>query len=190
VIQFTILTTLEHHARVPASTVCHRGLPNLYTDFPLSTHTHSLQPRTTLVGTRSIFVFQQSAYVSIPLTLHNNYWAARSTSTRTGCVISFFKNAKTINEAHQDTTMSSGMPKSHPFRLLNLPPELVVRITEFLGGEPLPPLRLTCKSLEAITFERFATGNFKHSTKDFKRLQTTQGYPSYHRHDSALGYES
>ena len=63
-----------------------------------------------------------------------------------------------------------------PFRLLDLPAELVGRITSFVNTEALIPVRLTCKALEAITFDRFAAENFGHiycwvaTTDDFKRL--------------------
>lgn len=62
-------------------------------------------------------------------------------------------------------------------RLLNLPPELVARVTRFVSSETIITVRLTCKVLEAITFHRFATENFGHvycwigTRHDFKRLK-------------------
>ena len=40
-------------------------------------------------------------------------------------------------------------------RLLALPLELITRITDSLRDESLPSLRLTCKTLEGATFDRF-----------------------------------
>lgn len=44
-------------------------------------------------------------------------------------------------------------------RLLALPMELLVRTTDFLGDDSLPTLRLTCKTLDAAVFDRFAQCN-------------------------------
>lgn len=63
-----------------------------------------------------------------------------------------------------------------PFRLLDLPVEVVARVTSFASSETLIPVRLACKALEDITFDRFATENFSHVycwvaiVDDFKRL--------------------
>lgn len=65
----------------------------------------------------------------------------------------------------------------NPFRLLDLPPELVDRVTTFVNSETMLPVRLACKVLEGITFDRFATENFEHvycwvpTTVDFRRLR-------------------
>jgi hypothetical protein len=40
-------------------------------------------------------------------------------------------------------------------RLLNLPTELLDQVTGYLNDEVLPTLRLTCKILHAVTFDRF-----------------------------------
>ena len=62
-------------------------------------------------------------------------------------------------------------------RLLNLPPELVARVTNFVNSEALIPARLTCKVFEAYTFDRFATKHFEHiycwvhTIGDFERLK-------------------
>jgi hypothetical protein len=64
-----------------------------------------------------------------------------------------------------------------PFRLLDLPPELVARITGFVNSEGLIATRRACRAIEAITFERFAAENFEHiycwirTNQDFDRLK-------------------
>jgi hypothetical protein len=47
------------------------------------------------------------------------------------------------------------MATSDESRLLSLPLELLTRITDMLNEESLPTLRLTCKTLEDATFDRF-----------------------------------
>jgi len=49
------------------------------------------------------------------------------------------------------------MATSDESRLLSLPMELLTRVTNMLNDESLPTLRLTCKTLEGATFDRFAT---------------------------------
>jgi hypothetical protein len=62
-------------------------------------------------------------------------------------------------------------------KFLSLPPELVTRVTSFVNSEALIPVRLTCKTLEDITFNRFAKENFEHiycwvhTIDDFVRLK-------------------
>lgn len=46
------------------------------------------------------------------------------------------------------------------FRLLDLPPDVVQCITDFLSPETLIAVRQTCRTLEALTFERFGNSNF------------------------------
>lgn len=48
------------------------------------------------------------------------------------------------------------MATSNESRLLALPLELLTRIADCLNDESLPSLRLTCKTLEGPTFDRFA----------------------------------
>lgn len=66
-----------------------------------------------------------------------------------------------------------------PFRLLDLPIELVDRITSYINSEALITVRRTCKALDAITFDRFATENFERvycwipTNTDFARLKDT-----------------
>ena len=48
------------------------------------------------------------------------------------------------------------METSDESRLLSLPMELLTRITNMLNDESLPTLRITCKTLEGATFDRFA----------------------------------
>lgn len=47
------------------------------------------------------------------------------------------------------------MTTNEESRLLALPLELLTRVTDCLNDESLPTLRLTCKALEASTFDRF-----------------------------------
>lgn len=75
------------------------------------------------------------------------------------------------------TTDGSTLPSNDQSKLLNLPPELVARATSFVSSETLISVRLTCKALDGITFDRFATENFGHvhcwvaTVDDFKRLR-------------------
>jgi hypothetical protein len=48
------------------------------------------------------------------------------------------------------------MATSDESKLLSLPMELLTRVTNMLNDESLPTLRLTCKTLEGATFDRFA----------------------------------
>lgn len=65
--------------------------------------------------------------------------------------------------------------------LLALPVELVTRITDFLDKEHLLMVRLACKSLDTITFDRFAEEYFAHvycwiaASKSYDRLRTIIG---------------
>ena len=48
-----------------------------------------------------------------------------------------------------------------PSRLLALPLELLQRITDNVSDETLTTFRLTCKAIEAATFDRFAKTVFE-----------------------------
>lgn len=62
-------------------------------------------------------------------------------------------------------------------RIQSLPVEVAHRALSFLDTEMLPAVRLTCKTLEAITFNRFAEAHFAHvycwvgKPKAFRRLK-------------------
>lgn len=92
-------------------------------------------------------------------------------------LFSWFTRAEVAIGAHHSLTPPSSLTNSHSFRLLDLPPELVERIASFAGRESLMPLRSSCKALEAITFDRFATEYFEHiycwaaCTSDFRSLK-------------------
>lgn len=60
------------------------------------------------------------------------------------------------------TTNGVALVSNDQSRFLNLPPELVARVTSFVNSETLVPVRLTCKVLETFAFDRFATENFEH----------------------------
>ncbi|KAM0702066.1 hypothetical protein Q7P35_010976 [Cladosporium inversicolor] len=47
------------------------------------------------------------------------------------------------------------MATSDESRLLSLPMELLTRVTNMLNDESIPTLRLTCKTIEGATFDRF-----------------------------------
>ena len=51
--------------------------------------------------------------------------------------------------------LATAMEIQDDSRLLALPLELLTRITDNLKDESLPSLRLTCKTLEGATFDRF-----------------------------------
>jgi hypothetical protein len=53
------------------------------------------------------------------------------------------------------TSTTAAMATSDESRLLSLPMELLTRVTNMLNDESLPTLRLTCKTLEGATFDRF-----------------------------------
>lgn len=85
-------------------------------------------------------------------------------------------NADTNGVSLSVTTPSNSIEDDQS-RLLELPTELVARITSFVSTETIVTVRLTCKVLEAITFHRFATENFTNvycwigTGHDFKRLK-------------------
>lgn len=85
-------------------------------------------------------------------------------------------NAEFADNASSDAVIPSGSANNAVLRLLDLPPELVARITSFVNDEVLIMLRLACKTLEAITFERFVTEHFETvycwilDNTDFRRL--------------------
>lgn len=85
-------------------------------------------------------------------------------------------NADTNGVSLSVTTPSNSIEDDQS-RLLELPIELVARITSFVSTETIVTVRLTCKVLEAITFHRFATENFTNvycwigTGHDFKRLK-------------------
>jgi hypothetical protein len=112
-------------------------------------------------------------------------------ATAMGTALSCFTRAKpTIptDQVHVSTavptdqaSLSIALPATpttdEPFRLLDLQPELVGRVASFVNGEALIAVRLTCKALETITFDRFAAENFGHvycwiaTGHDFRRLK-------------------
>lgn len=79
------------------------------------------------------------------------------------------------------TTDGIALVSNDQSRFLNPPPELVARVTSFVNSETLIPVRLTCKVLEAFTFDRFASVNFEHiycrvnTTRDFERMKNILG---------------
>jgi len=80
-------------------------------------------------------------------------------------------------QASSNFTIPSNLTDADPFRLLDLPVEVVARVTSFVDSEALIPIRLTCKALEDISFNRFAAEYFAHvycwvaTAHDFKRLK-------------------
>jgi hypothetical protein len=82
-----------------------------------------------------------------------------------------------IDEIPESIDSSPGSTSDGPFRLLDLPSELVDRVTSFVNSEGLIATRQACKALEAITFERFAAENFERiycfiqTNQDFDRLK-------------------
>lgn len=79
--------------------------------------------------------------------------------------------------ATPSATAPSTLVSDDQSKLLGLPVEVVARITSFVSSETLLPVRLTCKALENITFDRFATEKFADvccwiaTVDDFKRLR-------------------
>ena len=71
----------------------------------------------------------------------------------------------------------SNLTGADPSRLLVLPVEVVARVTGFVNSEALILVRLTCKALEDISFNRFAAEPFAHiccwvaTAHDFQRLK-------------------
>jgi hypothetical protein len=94
-----------------------------------------------------------------------------------GIVYSCLRKPKTTNHATSSITIPSSTAYAAPFRLLDLPVEVVARVIESVNNETLVSVRLTCKALEDITFDRFADENFAHiycwvvTVDDFKRLK-------------------
>lgn len=94
-----------------------------------------------------------------------------------GIVHSCLRKPKTTNHATSSIAILSSTAYADQFRLLDLPVEVVARVIEFINSETLLSVRLTCKALEDITFDRFADENFAHiycwvvTVDDFKRLK-------------------
>ena len=94
-----------------------------------------------------------------------------------GTSFSCLRKPKTTNHATSSITIPSSTAHTDPFRLLDLPVEVVARVIEFINSETLVSVRLTCKALEDITFDRFADEDFAHiycwvvTVDDFKRLK-------------------
>ncbi|GAB7327508.1 hypothetical protein MBLNU13_g11377t1 [Cladosporium sp. NU13] len=69
------------------------------------------------------------------------------------------------------------MADADPFRLIDLPVEVVARVADFVNSESLFPVHLTCKALQDIPFDRFADEHFAHiycwiaTVDDFRRLR-------------------
>jgi hypothetical protein len=85
-------------------------------------------------------------------------------------------DASFIDEADTGAAATLIPTNNDTFRLLDLPPELVARTTSFISAETLIQVRQTCKSLESITVDQFATQHFEErycsisTTEDFMRL--------------------
>ena len=45
---------------------------------------------------------------------------------------------------------------------MTMPPELTCHLLSYLDTEMLPSIRLTCKALEDVTFDRFVEAHFAH----------------------------
>jgi hypothetical protein len=113
--------------------------------------------------------------------LNQREYSSEPTTPPTRLAPSMATTAAMTDEVIDETPESiDSIPRStndKPFRLLDLPPELVARMTSFVNSEGLIATRLTCKALEAITFERFAAENFEHiycfiqTNQDFGRLK-------------------
>jgi hypothetical protein len=105
-----------------------------------------------------------------------------------GIACSCFKKGKTVDRASLSiatiadnatfsTAIQSHTTDASPFRLLELPVEVVAHVTSFISSETLIPVRLTCKALQHFTFDRFANENFAHvycwvaTLDDFTRLK-------------------
>lgn len=56
---------------------------------------------------------------------------------------------------------NSNVSDGEPSHLLALPVELLQRITDKVSNETLTTFRLTCKVIEAATFDRFAKTFFE-----------------------------
>lgn len=86
-------------------------------------------------------------------------------------------NAEFVDDAISGAVVPSDSTENEMLGLLDLPPELVARIASFVNDEVLITLRLACKTLEAITFERFATEHCETvycwivENTDFRRLR-------------------
>lgn len=79
-----------------------------------------------------------------------------------GIVFSCWKKPKTTDHMTSSIAIPSHTADADPFRLLDLPVEVVARVTDFVNSETLISVRLTCKALQDITFDRFADENFAH----------------------------
>jgi hypothetical protein len=79
-----------------------------------------------------------------------------------GILFSWFTRAEVAAEAHPSLATPLNLMNDEPFRLLDLPLEVVDCIISCAGREALKPLRSSCKALETITFDRFATEYFEH----------------------------
>jgi hypothetical protein len=85
--------------------------------------------------------------------------------------------ARTNEDVSVGTASLENPTDDAAFRLLDLPTDLLAQITDLLNDEGRVAIRLVCKSLEAITFERFATESFEHiycwirTNQDFDRLK-------------------
>jgi hypothetical protein len=85
-------------------------------------------------------------------------------------------DANIIDAADTGAAVPSSSTDDDTFRLLDLPPELVVRITSFNNAETMIPVRRACKALQSLTFDQFATEYFEEwecwtaTAADFTRL--------------------
>jgi hypothetical protein len=85
-------------------------------------------------------------------------------------------DANIIDAADTGAAVPSSSTDDDTFRLLDLPPELVVRITSFNNAETMIPVHRACKALQSLTFDQFATEYFEEwecwtaTAADFTRL--------------------